>query len=132
MKRQIKGKGLKGLSKDAGKISQETQKGWKKKDVKIQLEIWKLSKGANRKKEENSENLIEKEGKGILRRGFEGVEKKRNVFNEDGKTWFHTNESVCVSPFLCLFTFLSCSNGASRHLVGREKENEAVGEWKNA
>lgn len=31
MKRQIKGKGLKGLSEDAGKISQETQKDESKK-----------------------------------------------------------------------------------------------------
>ena len=72
------------------------------------------NKGANKK------NWIEKGIKIICNdfRGFEQGKCRRNVFNEDGKMWFHTNDSVYVFSFIFVYVSHSLSWGTWQKIEG--------------
>lgn len=82
----------------------------KEKDVKIQLKKWAPSEGTEKRLKKNNKQqklffllfrLIEAVEKEKKRKSFVSL-KKGKTFNEDEKTWFYTNESLCVflMPFM--------------------------------
>ena len=87
------------------------------KDVKIQLKI--ESGGEGKRKTTNNNKQAEKRVPHIKFNGKQwenkfGKGKAGKIFNEDGKTWFQTNESVYVSFFMLVHissctVFCSCT-----------------------
>lgn len=57
-------------------------------------------------------------GKGSRCCDSRGWLREGNTFNEDGKTWFQTNELVYVSSSLCLYTV----SALSKHLAKKKEE----------